>query len=194
MIDSVTFPLPQRPRRRASSGLPEGNGKAPRWFSSREYLGRQRPRPLAGRGGAVPGGLHRPAPDLLPRHRRHHRGRGPAPHDRAPVAPRARRIAGALAWLQADPARRATSGSRASAWARGRAPLRVQRARLEAAVAFYGVPPAQFTDWKKADAPHPGALLATDQWAKPAAAEEIRDARRPRQDDGPPSTTPSTPS
>lgn len=49
-------------------------------------------------------------------------------------------------------------------------------AGVSAVVAFYGLPPAQYVDWAKAETPPIQChFSATDPWAKPALAEAIRD-------------------
>ena len=48
---------------------------------------------------------------------------------------------------------------------------------LSAAVAFYGIPPAQYVDWKSAEPPPIQAHFSSrDQWARAESAAAIRDA------------------
>lgn len=177
MIDSVTFPSRSGAPTAGVIGLPEGNGKAPAVVLLQEWWGvnghiRSLVERLSREGFIVL------APDL------YHGTIATNPTDAQRLMtelqwPQALdEIAGALAWLKADP--RSTGHVGVTGFCMGGAGALLSACNVpgfEAAVAFYGVPPAQFTDWKRADVPPIQAhFSATDPWAKPSAAEEIRDA------------------
>jgi carboxymethylenebutenolidase len=86
-------------------------------------------------------------------------------------------IAGAKAWLDAHPRSNRRVG--VVGFCMGGAGALATACNVPgvgAAVAFYGVPPAAYADWEKADVPPIQAhFSATDQWARADFARAIRD-------------------
>jgi len=176
MIDPVTLPSRSGAPTTGVIGLPEGNGKAPAVVLLQEWWGvnghiRSLVERLSREGFIVL------APDL------YHGAIATNPTDAQRLMnelqwPQALdEIAGALAWLKADP--RSTGHVGITGFCMGGAGTLLSACAVpgfEAAVAFYGLPPAHLTDWKKADVPPIQAHFAsTDEWARPERAMEIRD-------------------
>jgi carboxymethylenebutenolidase len=176
MIDSVTFPSRTGAPTAGVIALPEGNGKAPAVVLLQEWWGvnghiRSLVERLSREGFIVL------APDL------YHGTVATNPTDAQRLMTELKwsdaleEIAGAVNWLKADP--RCDGHVGVTGFCMGGAGTLLTACNVPgvgAAVAFYGLPPAQYTDWKKADLPPIQAhFSATDPWAKPELATQIRD-------------------
>ncbi len=177
MIEQVSFPSRTGATVTGALALPDGNGPAPAVVLLQEWWGvnghiRSLVERLAAQGFIVL------APDL-------YHGQiatDPATAQRLmtelkwPVA--LDEVAGAKAWLDAHPRTNGRVG--VTGFCMGGAGALLSACNVPgfgAAVAFYGIPPAQYTDWSKADTPPLQAHVSDrDQWVKVEAMEAVRDA------------------
>jgi carboxymethylenebutenolidase len=177
MVEQITFPSRAGATVTAALSLPAGSGPAPAIVVLQEWWGvNAHIRSLLDRLAAE--GFIALAPDLY---------HGQIATDPA-VAQRLmtelkwtdalEEIAGAKTWLEAHPRTNGRVGI--TGFCMGGAGTLVTACNVPgfaAAVAFYGIPPAAYTDWSTADVPPlQGHFSSSDPWAKADLAAGIRDA------------------
>lgn len=178
MIENVSFPSRAGADVKGALALPPGEGRAPAVILLHEWWGlNDHVRSLVERLAAA--GFVVLAPDLF--------HGATAPLDDSGKAQKLmselkwstalEEIAGAMRYLASHP--RSTGKVGVTGFCMGGAGTLAAACNLpglSAAVAFYGIPPAQYVDWDKADVPPLQMHVASrDQWVKPELAEAIRD-------------------
>ena len=176
MAENVSFPSRKGDTAHGVIALPPGDARAPAVVLLQEWWGvNAHIRSLVDRLAAE--GFVVLAPDLY--HGQTTRDAGEAQRLMTELkwSVALEEIAGALEFLKRHP--RSTGKVGVTGFCMGGAGALLTACNLpgiSAAVAFYGVPPAQYVDWKGAETPPIQAHFSSrDQWAKAESAAAIRD-------------------